>query len=271
MRGLGGVCGVGRLFAQAAIVVLSLVFAAAAAAEEPPPPLRIVVFGDSQAAGLARGLQRILVEDSRYRVLDRTHSGAALVHAEHEWLDPVVRFTAREQADIAVVMLGANDRLDLRDERGGYLHFGDDGWRQAYAARIDKILTLLAAAKLKVVWCGNPIARSATYTEDMAYINEIYAAEAARFGAQFVSLWTTLADEQGHYEAYGKDRAGVTRRLRADDGIHFTAIGYDLIAEKVVSLFSAAPATTDGNPGVKANVNANSDGHNSDTHNPNVQ
>ena len=77
----------------------------------------------------------------------------------------------------------------------------------------------------------------------MAYINDIYAAEAARFGAQFVSLWTALADEQGHYEAYGKDRGGVTRRLRADDGIHFTAAGYELIAEKLVTLFSApAPA-----------------------------
>ena len=271
MRGLGGVCGAGRLFVQAALVVLSVAFSAAADDDEPPPPLRIVVFGDSQAAGLARGLQRVLVEDSRYRVLDRTHSGAALVHPEREWLDPVARFTAREAADIAVVMLGANDRLDMRDERGVYLHFGDDDWRQAYAARIDKILTLLTAAKLKVVWCGNPIARSATYTEDMAYINDIYAAEAARFGAQFVSLWTALADEQGHYEAYGKDRAGVTRRLRADDGIHFTAVGYDLIADKIISLFPAAAANTDAKPVVDGNVNANTDAHNTDGHNAAAQ
>ncbi len=93
-----------------------------------------------------------------------------------------------------------------------------------------------------MIWCGNPIARSATYTEDMGYINEIYAAEAARFGAQFVPLWSAIADDQGRYAAYGKDRDGTTQRLRADDGIHFTAAGYELIADKIVGLFSAAAA-----------------------------
>ena len=34
--------------------------------------------------------------------------------------------------------------------------------------------------------------------------------------------------------AYGKDRDGVTQRLRNDDGIHFTAAGYELIADKIV-------------------------------------
>ena len=89
---------------------------------------------------------------------------------------------------------------------------------------------------------GNPIARSATYSADMSYINEIYAEEAARFGAQFVPLWTAIADDQGRYAAYGKDRGGATQRLRTDDGIHFTAAGYELIAEKIVGLFSATAA-----------------------------
>ncbi len=212
-------------------------------ADEAAARTTIVVFGDSQAQGLAGGLQRVLVEDARYRVLNRTHPGAALVHGENEWLAPIERFTSREKADIAVVMFGANDRLDLHDD-GAYLHFRTDAWREAYAARADRILELLAGAGLKVMWCGNPIARSATYSTDMSYINDIYAEETARFGAQFVPLWTVIADEEGHYIAYGKDRDGETERLRADDGIHFTAAGYELIAEKIVGLLSAAAANT---------------------------
>jgi hypothetical protein len=211
------------------------------AAQAPTGPATIVVFGDSQAAGLARGLQRVLLEDPRYRVLNRTHSGAALVHGENEWLAPVERFTSQEKADIAVVMLGANDRIDLRED-GSYLHFRSDEWREAYSARADKILSLLANAKLRVIWCGNPIARSATYSTDMTYINEIYAVEAAKFGAQFVPLWTVIADDQGRFTAYGKDREGTTERLRADDGIHFTAAGYELIADKIVGLLSTSAA-----------------------------
>jgi hypothetical protein len=227
---------------SAALVLFLALLGTATRADEIVDRVTIAVFGDSQAQGLAGGLQRILIEDPRYRVLNRTHPGAALVHGGDEWLGPVERFASREKADIAVVMFGANDRLDMRGERGAYLRFRTDDWRGAYAARADKILALLANTGVKMIWCGNPIARSPTYSSDMSYINDIYAEEAARFGAQFVPLWTVIADGQGGYAAYGKDRVGTTQRLRADDGIHFTAAGYELIAEKIVSLFTAAAA-----------------------------
>ena len=248
MRGFGRLCGAGRpiVLSATALVVIGCLATAALADEPAAPaapatPATIVVFGDSQAAGLARGLQRVLVEDTRFHVLNRTHAGAALVHDESEWLAPIERFAAHEKADIAVVMLGANDRIDLREE-GAYLRFRSDEWREAYVARADKILSLLAAAKLRVIWCGNPIARSAVYSTDMTYINDIYAAEAAKFGAQFLPLWTVIADDQGRFTAYGKDRDGTTERLRADDGIHFTAAGYELIADKIIGLLSTSAA-----------------------------
>jgi hypothetical protein len=222
------------------LVVVFWLSVAAAFAQDAAPRPSIVVFGDSQAQGLAGGLSRVLLEDNRFKVLNRTHPGAALVHGESEWLGPVQRFVGREKADIAVVMFGANDRLDLRDERGGYLRFRTETWRNTYAARIDKILAALSDAGLKVIWCGNPIARSPTYSADMGYINTIYEEEARRFGAQFVSLWSAVADGDGHYIAYGKDRDGVTQRLRADDGIHFTAAGYELIAEKILGMLSTS-------------------------------
>lgn len=197
-------------------------------------PETIVVFGDSQGQGIAGGLQRVLLEDPRFRVINRTHPGAALVHGENEWLAPVRQFTAREHADIAVVMFGANDRLDMR-ESGAYLRFRTEEWRQAYAHRIDQILEALRGAGLRVLWCGNPIARSGTYSADMEYLNQIYAEETARYGALFLPLWTAVADDQGRYMAYGKDRDGVTQRLRNDDGIHFTSAGYALIADKIIA------------------------------------
>ena len=210
-------------------------------AAEAPPPATIVVFGDSQAQGLTRGLQRVLLEDSRFRLLNRTHPGAALVHDEGEWLKPIERFASSEKADIAIVMFGANDRLDMREGRAT-LRFRSDEWRVTYAARADKVLALLAKAGLRVMWLGNPIARSPTYSADMSYINDIYVEGTARYGFQFMPLWTVIADPQGQYTAYGKDRSGVTQRLRGDDGIHFTSAGYELIAEKIIGLLSASAA-----------------------------
>jgi hypothetical protein len=207
----------------------------AQAGQSPPT---IVVFGDSQAEGLARGLQRVLAGDPRFRVLNRTHPGASLIHEENEWLAPVADFAGREKADIAVVMFGANDRLDMREGRTT-LRFRSAEWRAEYTARIDKVLDRLAAAKLRVLWLGNPIARSERYSEDMSYINEVYQEAIARHGFQFMPLWTVIADNFGNYTAYGKDRLGATQRLRGVDGIHFTAAGYELIAEKIVGQLTA--------------------------------
>jgi hypothetical protein len=202
----------------------------------------IVVFGDSQAAGLARGLQRVLINDARYRVLNRTHPGASFAHPENEWLTPIQRFVETEKADVAIVMFGGNDRIDMRDAGDRYLRFGTNEWRDVYTERVERVLKILVGAGLKVTWCGNPVARSAKYSTDMEYINKIYEAEAGPFGAQFLPLWSTVVDEQGGYTAFGKDRDGVTERLRADDGIHFTAAGYELIAQKIIGSLGSAAA-----------------------------
>lgn len=241
-----GVRLLGKAGHAAAMLIAALCIALTASAEEaaPPPPLRIVVFGDSQAQGISGGLQRVLLDDPRYKVLNRTHPGAALVHHRGEWLGPIERFVGKETADIAIVMFGANDRLDFRDpDQGGvYLHFRSDPWHTAYARRIDEILTLLTGAHLKIIWCGNPIARSPTYSADMEYINGIYQEEVARFGGSFFPLWQVIVDDKGNFAAYGKDRNGENRRLRGDDGIHFTAAGYELIAEKLVAALPPTPA-----------------------------
>jgi hypothetical protein len=141
-------------------------------ADDQTSPVTIVVFGDSQAAGLARGLQRVLVEDTRYRVLNRTHPGASLAHAESEWLTPIQRFVAAEKADLAVVMFGGNDRIDMRDTSDRYLRFGTEVWRDLYTQRVERVLKTLAGSDLKITWCGNPIARSAKYSTDMEFINQ---------------------------------------------------------------------------------------------------
>jgi hypothetical protein len=216
--------------------------AGVAVADDDSSVHRLVVFGDSQAQGLAGGLQRVLLDNPRYKVLNRSRPGAALVHSDSEWMGPIEAFLNKDNAEIAVVMFGANDRLDMRDDDGKYLHFRTDEWRAAYAKRADRILTALSGAGLKIIWCGNPIARSPTYSADMSYINDIFVDEVAHFGGEFLPLWTVIVDNQGQFTAYGPDRAGVTERLRNDDGIHFTAAGYELVAERVVSVLPSRQA-----------------------------
>lgn len=244
VRGVGWLSRAGACAGRACIIVLALCVSAAGrcAAQDDSAVRRLVVFGDSQAQGVAVGLSRVLLGDSGYKVINRTHPGAAIVHGESEWLRPVQNFVDKEKAEIAVVMLGANDRLDMRDDKGVYLHFRTDTWRETYAERTDRILDALRGAGIKIVWCGNPIARSAVYSADMTYINDIYIEETAKYGAQYLPLWTVVADDKGQFTAYGPDRNGVNGRLRNDDGIHFTTAGYELIAEKIVSVLPSLQA-----------------------------
>jgi uncharacterized protein len=238
------VCSVARCIRYVAVAVLLVVACGVggADAQDDATVRRVVVFGDSQAQGIAGGLQRVLLDDSRYKVLNRSHPGAALVHSDTEWMGPIQSFVDKDKAEVAVVMFGANDRLDVRDENGKYVRFRSDDWRAAYAKRVDRILTALTGAGLKVIWCGNPIARSAAYSADMSYINDIFTEEVAHFGGSYLPLWTVIADDQGQFTAYGPDRNGVTERLRNDDGIHFTAAGYELIAERVISVLPSRQA-----------------------------
>ena len=156
IRDFGGTRGAGRAGLLVVLFGFSSPQARAQAqfqAQDLPGAPTIVVFGDSQAAGLARGLQRVLAEDPRFRVLNRTHAGASLIHDENEWLGPVAQFTEREKADIAVVMFGANDRLDMREGRTT-LRFRSAEWRAEYTARIDKLLDDPAASfsRLRAGW-----------------------------------------------------------------------------------------------------------------------
>jgi len=235
--------GGGRLVLVWRALWLALLVPCTAAAADDAGRTTIAVFGDSQAQGIAGGLQRVTIEDSRFRIVNHTHPGAALVHGENEWFGPIRAFVGHEKADVAVVMFGANDRLDIpAGDGGGYVRFRSDAWRDVYGKRVGKVMSALTDAGLKVIWCGNPIARSDTYSNDMSYINEIFAEQAAQYGVQFFPLWGVIVDDQGRYAAHGKDRDGVTRRMRADDGIHFTAPGYEVIADRLIGALPVADA-----------------------------
>jgi len=140
-------CGAGRPIVRAAVLVLFFVLSCGSGAprSRTAAPYRRV--RDSQAQGLAGGLARVLIEDPRYRVLNRTHPGAALVHGENEWLQPVQRFTGARRP---ISRSSCSRQRPARPARSGAsVRFRTDEWRAAYAARANKILTLLTTAGLR--------------------------------------------------------------------------------------------------------------------------
>lgn len=231
------------------LVLAFLAMARPVAAAMPQPAQTVIeVVGDSQAQGLAAALQRRYLRSNGFRVLDRSKIATGIaVHANYDWPSAARTLAADHHVDIAVMMFGANDRPAIR--RNGQIDAGlREQYRQLYEGRVREIIRAFRTAGIEVIWVGHPVVRDNVYTEDMAFLNDIFQAVCAEEGARWVTTWDLFTTRDGGYTAYGKGLDGMTQRLRADDGVHFTAAGYDVVAGRIEPLIEARRAMLATNP-----------------------
>jgi hypothetical protein len=187
---------------------------------------RIVVLGDSLADGLSSGTERAFQEDSNMEIANRSKPSSGFVRTDsYDWNATIGDILKEQTYQIAVVMFGANDDQAIRSGKD-LLKPGTDAWREAYGQRVEAFIKKLRAAGVAVYWVGLPILRSPEQSEDAEALNEVYREKAFINGAKFIDTWSGFSDESGRYSAYGPDMSGQVRRLRDDDGVHFTMRGY---------------------------------------------
>ena len=197
---------------------------------------RVLVVGDSQAQGLAGGLQRVLLREREWRVIDRSKISTGLYSAvKFDWPSSAAAIATSERGAVGVVMFGANDRPNIRS-KGAIDPQRADAWAAPYCAHIRAVAAGLKMSCPAVVWVGHPIVRDPIYAEDMAFLNNLYEIEALATGAQWFPSWKLFADKDGQYTAHGKALDGHLERLRADDGVHLTAAGYDVLAHALLPI-----------------------------------
>ncbi|MEI7710847.1 MAG: DUF459 domain-containing protein [Rhodospirillales bacterium] len=203
-------------------------------AEAADGPKRVLVVGDSQAQGLAGGLQRQLLRDRTWRVIDQSHISTGLYStARFDWPASASGIADKERGAVAVVMFGANDRPPVRSN-GTIDPRRAEAFAIGYCAHIRAVASGLKQACPEVVWVGHPVVRDPVYAEDMAFLNQLYESEAIACGARWFSSWPLFVDKAGLYSAHGKSVGGQTERLRADDGVHLTGAGYDVLASALL-------------------------------------
>jgi uncharacterized protein len=244
----------GVLSALLALAAATLLPAPAHAAEQQ----RILVFGDSQAQGLAGGLQRHFRGDRDVRVLDRSKISTGLnPRASFDWPAQAKTLADTEKADVAFALFGANDRPPVRID--GNIDY--EKWQRyadAYGAKITAIAQAFKRAGIPLVWVGHPIVRDPAYAEDMVLLNDLYAARTAAEGVPFVSTWDMFKGPDGEFNAYGKGLDGKQTRLRADDGVHLTPPGYDVLTQALLPYIERYrhPAATAAQPAGPAGKSA---------------
>ena len=194
---------------------------------------RVVVLGDSLGDGLWSGLYRAFEEDSNLEIVKRSKVSTGFTRTDYyDWNAALADILKTETYQVAVVMFGANDSQAIRNGKD-WLKPGTDGWREAYGQRVEAFIKKLRAANLAVYWVGLPVMRSPNQSESAEIMNEVFREKAFINGAKFIDTWNGFTDEAGRYSAYGPDMTGQVKRLRADDGVHFTMRGYLKLAHFV--------------------------------------
>jgi uncharacterized protein len=208
-------------FAQGAVFQRSYI--------EPFPPgdrYRVLVVGDSLADGLWSGLYRSFQEDGNMEVINKSKPGSGFVRTDsYDWTKEIDDILKEQPVQIVVVMFGANDNQSIRQGKD-VVKPGTDEWDDLYGQRVEAFVKKLRAKGLAVYWAGLPIMRSPDDSDDAEELNDIYREKSFINGAKFIDTWSGFTDEAGRYTAVGPDMSGQIRRLRDDDGVHFTSRGY---------------------------------------------
>lgn len=208
-------------------------------------PLSIAVIGDS------------LTEQLGPAIIDRTSRPGVTAMTTHDfryssgltrpdffdWPAQAAQIAEAQDPDLWVVMLGANDAQDVRDEEGRFRQIGSDEWEAIYTGRIGALMDLLVQDGRGVIWVGQPIMRDAPFDESMAYLSSLYDAEARKRPlVSFVDSRAVFADADGRYADYLPGPGGQLEQMRLPDGVHLTRAGAQRLAEQVLPLL---PIVTD--------------------------
>ncbi len=198
--------------------------AAPEAAEKAETARTVVVIGDAMGSGLARGLETLFAESSDIVISNRTKPGSGIVrHDYYDWIAELPAILAEENPAAVVIMMGSNDRQDIRGADGAELR--TEKWLGIYENRVQNILNQIAARNIPIIWAGMPIMRSSSYGQDISFLNDLYEQQSNRVNAVFVESWNRFADADGKYNSSGPDVNGRMRRMRNDNGIHLTRQG----------------------------------------------
>lgn len=198
--------------------------------EKAPNATRLAVFGDSLAIDLSRALERFYAEDPNLVVIDQGVSSSGFVRYDYfDWDAAITEQIAADSFDLAVVIIGINDRQEITVNGETYDSLTDQ-WTAAYQARITSFLGKLRAARKPVIWVGLPPMSKTEYSAAISQISNIQRLASFSGGAEFLDIYERFLGEDGKYSSHGPDVNGQNARMRKDDGIHFSSAGADKLA-----------------------------------------
>jgi len=193
---------------------------------------RIQVYGDAFAEGLLGGLLDALADDSRVQLQRKRRPLAGITRPEFDD-EMKAEEASKDTVHIAVVMVGYNDRYNMRISPREFVPPGSPPWRAEYGRRVDRLVKMLKRRGTAIYWVGLPIMRMPAVNEPAQAVNDVVREKAYLNGIKYIDITQHFSDEAGNYTPYGPDIAGKQRIVREPDGVLFTGAGYRKLAHFV--------------------------------------
>lgn len=198
--------------------------------------LRIAVVGDSLAGDLADGLTKLSSRKRHIEVVKFTKAATGLIRDDvYDWPAALTGFVRRTRSDAIIAVMGGNDRQSFW-LNGRRISRGSAAWTAEYQRRVARVMTILKGTGARIYWVGLPIVQSEPKSAAYREFNQVFRSQAARHGIPYIDTWDAFVDEEGNYTSFGSGPDGVKRRLRKDDGLHFTSDGTVRLAQLVAEI-----------------------------------
>lgn len=205
-------------------------------------PRRLLVVGDSLAHGVAVLMQAVLAPPGeaarRARVEEIVFTGGGLILRPGDDLLAASesRLAADPPVDALIALVGVND---VGMPLGPGVFYGKD-WHRRYVRRMALLVEAATRRGVAVAWVGLPALGRAIFAEPIDRHIRPWQARLADGRADILHIDTlAITSVDGAYSDT-LDLGDGPQRLRADDGIHFNADGYRVLARHVLAAMEAA-------------------------------
>ena len=226
----------------------------------------ITVIGDSLADGIWSGIYRSTDRKHRKNIKRYAKISAGLARNDfYDWknrIEGILRDT-----DVVVFSVGLNDFVSMYIRGSKRKPYWSKEWQRLYVERVEYLMKRLAKEDdIITVWVGLPIIRPRDLSKHTARINRIFEKAARDTGIAYLPLYNLTQDKHGEFNLYGQALDGRIHRLRANDGVHFTGNGYDLLAHHIMKRINRKRANTTENRVVGSQIHAISETSSSQHH-----
>jgi uncharacterized protein len=195
----------------------------------------ILSIGDGLGGGLGAGMTRLSEGNDAIEITNRFNESSGIARPEiYDWADSIEKITEGKTFDAVVVMLGSNDRQDIRLGEFRY-RFNTPEWLTSYGLQLDTVLDVMKSKGMQIYWVSVPPMADKDYNDDMTMLNTLFKERVEAKAGVFLDIRPYFLTPEGSYTDRGLDETGAIRKLRASDGVNFFKAGNNRMAQLVLA------------------------------------